>query len=512
MTRSFDIAVLGASLGGVRAARAACSRGLRVYLCEETRWIGGQLTSQAVPPDEHPWIEEQGAPRSYLDFRRAVREAFLRDPELTDAARAERDINPGSAWVSRLAHDPRISLRLLEASLADFIASGLLTLETETRCTAAETAGDRVTAVLVERAGGIRERIEAAFFLDATDTGELLPLTGTEYRAGAEGREETGEPHAPEIPDPEDQQPVTWVAALELTKEREPMEKPAGYEDFRRRIVRGVPQLGWEAVGAHGLTRFAMMDNTPGAFPSGLWTYRRIQDPSRFRVPRPEISLLNWPQNDYVFGGILDSPRAAEHLEEARLLTRCCAWWLWEQGWPVRLRGDVVGTEDGLAMAPYIRESRRIVARKTMTEQEIAKNYAPFPLRRRDSIGVGHYAIDLHVTTRSRTAFFEETHPFEIPLGALIPVRMRNLLPACKNIGATHLTGGCFREHPVEWSIGEAAGFLAAFCLKTGLEPAETAEKALPEFQTLLESEGFQLHWREPAVNPKETETEGEAT
>jgi hypothetical protein len=45
-------------------------------------------------------------------------------------------------------------------------------------------------------------------------------------------------------------------------------------------------------------------------------------------------------------------------------------------------------------------------------------------------------------------------------LGALIPIRMENLLPAAKNIGTTHITNGCYRMHPVEWNIGEAAGAL----------------------------------------------------
>ena len=34
--------------------------GARVVLTESTRWLGGQLTAQAVPPDEHPWVETTG--------------------------------------------------------------------------------------------------------------------------------------------------------------------------------------------------------------------------------------------------------------------------------------------------------------------------------------------------------------------------------------------------------------------------------------------------------------------
>jgi len=53
-----EIAVIGGGVGGYAAALAALRNGRRVILTEETRWIGGQLTSQAVPPDEHPWIEQ----------------------------------------------------------------------------------------------------------------------------------------------------------------------------------------------------------------------------------------------------------------------------------------------------------------------------------------------------------------------------------------------------------------------------------------------------------------------
>jgi len=39
---------------------------------------------------------------------------------------------------------------------------------------------------------------------------------------------------------------------------------------------------------------------------------------------------------------------------------------------------------------------------------------------------------------------------------------VQNLIPAAKNIGFRHITNGCYRLHPVEWHIGEAAGYLAA--------------------------------------------------
>ena len=497
-TRHFDIAVIGGGLGGVQAARAACSQGMRVFLSEETDWLGGQLTSQAVPPDEHPWIEQQGATESYLAFRRKVRDAYRADPAASPAMREKDLFCPGNSWVSRIAMDPRLAERLLRESLIPYVRQGLLEICLKSRCVEAEVHGDVVASVVMEDHLGWRERVTAAYFLDATDKGDLLPLTGAEYRVGAEARDDTGEPHAPLVADPADQQPVTWVAALRLEAERSPMAKPDGYDGFARAKVRDVPLLGWNAWGATGLARFAMFDGESPEKPLGLWSYRRIQYPPYYLDQRPEITLLNWPQNDYVFGNIIDDPEAEKHLERARQLTLCCAYWLWEQGYPVQLEGTVLGTADGLAKAPYIRESRRIVARKTILEQEIAKAWNPTPRVLADSVGVGHYAIDLHLTTKTHTTMYEATQPFEIPLNALLPVRMRNLLPAAKNIGATHLTGGCFRLHPVEWTVGEAAGHLAAFCVRHRLEPVAVADGRLREFQNTLVQNGFQLHWSEP--------------
>jgi hypothetical protein len=170
----------------------------------------------------------------------------------------------------------------------------------------------------------------------------------------------------------------------------------------------------------------------------------------------------------------------------------------------LRLRRDVLGTEDGLAKHVYVRESRRIKAEFTILEQHIGvearagiEGAEPFA----DSVGVGSYRIDLHPTTRQRTYVDISSWPFQIPLGALIPVRMENLLPAAKNIGATHITNGCYRMHPVEWNIGEAAGALAAYCLMKAMSPRQVRNtpKRLRDFQGMLEDElGVVLAWPNP--------------
>ena len=211
---------------------------------------------------------------------------------------------------------------------------------------------------------------------------------------------------------------------------------------------------------------------------------------------------------DYVGGSIIDTTDASRHLEAAKAQSRAMLYWLQTEaprpdggrGWPgLRLRPDVTGTDDGFAQAPYIRESRRIRAEYTVVEGDlsIAARGSASPVSFPDSVGIGMYRIDLHPSTGGDNYIDVASVPFEIPLGALIPIRMNNLLPAGKNVGTTHITNGAFRLHPVEWGIGEAAGWLAAFCLDRAVDPraVRLSPSLLAEFQSLLTANGVELHW-----------------
>ncbi|RAV11224.1 FAD-dependent oxidoreductase [Paenibacillus contaminans] len=515
-----DIAVIGGGTGGFAAALAALTAGRTVIMTEETDWIGGQLTSQAVPPDEHPWIETFGCTRTYRQFRDGVRSYYRNHFPVTPEARANAEWNPGGGFVSRLCHEPRAALAVLEQMLAPYLHSGQLTLLLRHEPVRAESEADNVRSVTVRSLeSGSESVIVAPFFLDATECGDLLPLAGAEYVTGAESKAETGEPNALDTARPMNMQSFTYCFAMDhLEGEDHTIDKPRDYAFWREYKADFWPDrlLSWTGVKPHTLepVRYEL-------FPDGksvsLFNYRKIADKSHFApgTYKSDISLINWPQNDYWLGSIIDvSPEEkARHLEQAKQLSLSLLYWMQTEaprpdgkaGYPgLRLRRDVVGTEDGLAKYPYIRESRRIRAEFTVLEQHVATAARPEKQAEvfADSVGIGCYRIDLHPSTEGRNYVDVSSLPFQIPLGSLIPVRMNNLLPACKNLGVTHITNGCYRLHPVEWNIGEAAGYLAAFCLdrQTAPRAVRNQDDLLTDYQRMLAQRGIELSW--PTTRP----------
>ena len=515
-----DILIVGGGVGGCAAALAASSLGCRVVMTEETDWIGGQLTSQAVPPDEHGWIETHGCTARYRAYRNAVRQYYRDHRPLTPAAAANAQLNPGGGGVSRLCHEPPIALAVLDAMLAPAVVAGRLTILPEHVPVGADVDGDRLTAVhLLDRRRGTRRTLTAPYILDATELGDLLALAGVEHVTGTESQAQTGEPHACSGPArPDNVQAFTWCMALGYDPDgRHIIPRPAQYERWRDYVPALTPAwpgrlLDWTYT--HPITLQPIRKEVFTAAPrtTPFWIYRRIvcRDIYQTGTPVEEATIVNWPQNDYLDGNLIGASESSvkRYHEEARQLTLSLLYWMQTEaprhdggtGYPgLRPRPDLTGTPDGLAKAPYIRESRRLRARFTVSELHIGAEArgCPTAAQFRDSVGIGSYRIDLHPSTGGDNYIDVASLPFQIPLGALIPVRMRNLLPACKNLGVTHIANGCYRLHPVEWNIGEAAGLLAAYALTRRTEPAAVYEQARlsEDYQGLLRDQGLELAW-----------------
>jgi len=116
-----------------------------------------------------------------------------------------------------------------------------------------------------------------------------------------------------------------------------------------------------------------------------------------------------------------------------------------------------------------------------------------------DSVGIGHYAIDFHPcmtnsppeapgnTEREGTRKGQgQAYPFQIPLRAMIPQKIDNMLVAGKSIAVSHTAAAAYRVHSFEWSAGVAAGVTAAFSLENGIIPYELVDE-LPSREPNLE-------------------------
>ncbi len=526
-----DVVIIGGGLGGCAAAIAALRNGLRVVMTEQSDWIGGQLTSQGVPADEHGWIETAGANRSYRQLRSQIRQHYRMHYPLTDAARKNAALNPGNGNVSRLCAEPRVSLAVLEAWLEPFEKSGQLVLLREHVPVSANVDADRVLAVTVRSTkSGDSRVLTGPYFVDATELGDLLPLTGTEFITGSEARSETRELHAGDKVDPTNQQAFTMCFAVDhLAGENHTIDRPDKYDFWRDYVPKMNPPWPGRLLDftyTHprtGKPKRLGFDPDGGKSVNGalnLWTYRRIIDDSLFKPGRfdSDISLINWPQNDYLLGNLIgvSDDEAARHVARAKQLSLSLLYWLQTEaprpdggtGFPgLRLRADLMGTEDGLAKMPYVRESRRIKAAFTVLEEHVGREnrsvvtgQSPDEVSAAvfaDSVGVGSYPIDLHPSSGGDNYIDFDSLRFQIPLGSLLPVHMQNLLPACKNIGTTHITSGCYRLHPVEWGIGEAVGCLVSFAMKKKVKPSAIREtpKLLAEFKDAIRQQGVESEW-----------------
>lgn len=484
---SADVAILGGGLGGVAAALSLAKENRTVILTEETDWIGGQISQQGVPPDEHRWIETTGATQTYRDFRNAIRNYYRRNYPLKEKLKQDPFLNPGSGGVSRICHEPRVAVAVLTEFLAPFISNGKIKLLLNHKAISASTTKDKVTQVeVINDITKTKKLLRAAYFLDATELGDLLPMTGTEFVTGTESKKQTGELHAPEKGDPNNVQAFTMCMAIDhVPGGNHIIQKPPQYEFWRNFTPKLTPSWPGKLLDLHYSTPKTLVPKQLAFDPSGrnyagtlnLWNYRKIINSKNFDEDfyPGDITIVNWPQNDYLLGNLIGASRKdfEKHIAASQQLSLSLLYWLQTEvkrpdggkGWPgLRLRKDIMGTENGLAKFPYIRESRRIKAQFTILEQHVGAENRLITAKENedntsaawfnDSVGIGYYHIDLHPSTGRNNYIDFPSLRFQIPLGALLPVRMKNLLPVNKNIGTTHLTNGCYRLHPVEWSIG----------------------------------------------------------
>jgi FAD dependent oxidoreductase len=489
-------------------------------MIEPTRLLGGQFTSQLVcPPDENRFIETPGGPSTfrYRTLRGRVRQYAAATPHLISG----REDNIGSCWVSRISGTPDLWEKAIGATLYPALTAETLQVLTRHQLVSVTRfENGRVNyADVVNLDTGRVTRIACKFLLDATEDGDALVKSGGETLLGQEARSEHNEPNAPETAHPEWVQSFTYCFLVEwwggANSTTVTAKKPNEYEHFK-----SLGEYTLDYVYSHPpptrIVPYKVLTTATGA--SGpFWTYRRLLAQSNFtggKSPAGDIALINWRGNDFHEESYIGKPLS----EQVRILERGHAfaegflYWLQTEcprddgrgiGYPEMQLASLSGA-DGFALHPYVRESRRLKAQFTLTQNHLlapvdnptAKWGTLFP----DSIGCALYAVDIH-PAQGEPPILAPALPYHIPLGAFIPVSgPTNILPAAKNFGATRLALASARMHPTEWLIGEVAGHLASFCLKNNIDsPATVRENPehLKVFLSDLKDQGITLSWQD---------------
>lgn len=133
----------------------------------------------------------------------------------------------------------------------------------------------------------------------------------------------------------------------------------------------------------------------------------------------------------------------------------------------------------GIAAHIGVRETRRIVGRYTLTEDDIL-SHRRFP----DSIALGAGPLDIHEAGGTGIKLHVPDQPFEIPMRCLVPSYLEGLLVTGRAISATRAANGGARHMATAMALGEAAGVLAA------LSVASADEVHADEVRSVLRDRG----------------------
>jgi len=501
-----DLAVVGGTPAGVVLAVRAAREGRRVLLVHHTGHLGGMLANGLGVWDTR--YERKRAP--LYDEVRAAIFAHYRDTYGPDSPQY-RDALPGASGHSNGKFEPHVAEKILTELVA---RESRITVALHHHPVAVERDGAMIKSVTFARLDGPeRFRATARVFADCSYEADTLPLAGIRYRVGRESRDEFGEPHAGEIfmrptaapPDAVAARLGAGQAALSLRpfpgyQIRLPASTGAAdgnvqamnyrviltNDPARRRPLPPPPPLDREFLRTlefraeiDGLPNRKLGLNRPQllgphlAYVEGDWAVRRQVMDAHWQAT---LALLWFKQHD---------PSVSE---KERLRWR-------EYG----LAGDEFTDHGHRPYEMYVREGRRLQGRVRLTQADTtpAPGLTRPPLHP-DSIGFTEWYVDSHACTPRRVdgsleegkvMLHQETFPGQVPLRALLPEGMDNLIVPV-NLSATHVAWNTVRVEPTWMHLAEAAAFAAVQALRTG-QPLPEIDRSLL-LQTLA-GRGVQL-------------------
>ncbi|MBL9133987.1 MAG: FAD-dependent oxidoreductase [Verrucomicrobiaceae bacterium] len=498
----YDIVIAGAGTGGWAAAVQAARMGARVLLLDETDWIGGQMSCAAVTTmdEDSVWmkfpVRERGIYREFHESMITHYHTLDKDPLVAYYGYPEQ-------------HEGGYEPKAARAVLQGFIKEAGVVLSLRSRITAVKKSVNTVNGVTVDLDTHRRD-IACKVLIDATEYGDVIPLTGARYRVGNSTSDKI-DPAALV-------QDHTWTCVVREYPEGVPehlqiKEPPPGYETGSGKRYRKFTNDGmmlWGAAGKgikgsrHWRVFFAWRGMVDTESPlTGLRSAERhtqcgfnggndypvtaatIEDPAQRLLDEREgiyktLGALYYFQHEL---GVNWSLAEDEGYDTPYNRAKMKA---------LNLRPDLEKIAVHLPQQPYVRECRRIIGVQTLTAHDLGRFEHAKHVR--TSVAMGDYFMDLD---HGKTAHAIEPDldagelptgggPFQVPFEVFIPEKIDGFIPAEKNISQSRIANGATRLQPITMLTGQAAGTIAALAVKQGVQPR--ALNSMQVQQSLLES------------------------
>jgi len=501
-------AALAAALGAAAAGKDtdAIRRGAiaavdanspNVCFIEPTDWPGGQLTSEGVSAIDFPWHAFQEEMRSRHNINKTFA-SFI----AFNASNIVSGVSPGACSVSAYCTPPRALLAKIEAELKRYPNIQVIRNAVVKRVTTAPSAeGKRIVSIDVFRrypkpgkagqewsvplsrqfADWYGADVSGIFgtelvklnlpttggkmpmVIDASETGDILVLSGASYVQGAEASANS------------------YGTNLENHGQ-------AFVFPFVHTTGAGSNPNPTTTAASKGFYNF----NSNGKVYSGdyIFKYRQIS---------ATTTLQNWnPGNDYAFDYLFLS-RANTNAQKGtwqggidikaleRAETHALGWhqyyrqiYLQTSGKAVNIDTAALGTANGLAKFPYMRDIRRSVGINgtfIRNEDIWAQPGSNKGKQWDDSIATGLYAADFH-SMKNAPAYLnvnsDKIAPFTLPFVAHTNKDFENLLVAGKSISQTYYVNAATRLQPIEFNSGWGAGAAAEHMWRWGITSYKT--------------------------------------
>ncbi|WP_309386252.1 FAD-dependent oxidoreductase [Cerasicoccus frondis] len=467
LTEEYDVVVCGGGLAGFSAAIAAARHGSKTCLIQDRPVFGGNSSS-----------EVRVTPHGAANFHAYSRETGIISEALIEERARNHEPISENGWTNSVWDMVLYDMAMETENLTCHLNTAVLDVVMSDGSRGSEMASDisekemsvgyihrqacnssrEISSVIALVANAeLQLEIQGKFFVDCTGDALVADRAGCEWRMGTEGKDEFGELHAPE-------NPSTDTMGNSIHFKAKNMGRPVPFKAPEWAVKHTDPDY------------FYKQGRAPHGVDSGYW----------------------WIEIGVPWNTIFQSEDIRHELTR-----HCLGIWDWlknkDPKWKEEAKNYAL---DWIGQVPGKRESRRIIGRYFMTENDIQANTA-FP----DEVAYGGWFVDLHTpggllaaTSEANSAegYAQDTDymaksyvgPYSIPLGICLAKDVDNLMMAGRNVSVSHAALGTVRVMATTALLGQACGTAAARAIAEGSSLAKVADERIKLIQQDLLRDG----------------------